>query len=316
MSKLNEYISITKEKTKNLSDIEKIRYVYLDLGKRFNFDLDFSFGNSKNKQKIYQKSRNEENLNKCMEENKIICKSLSYIFEKVLKSIGIKNVETVKCEDDTRKWQHTYNVIELYGKEYTFDLQEDMRNIKTNLRTKCFGKSINAEEDIVSRYSLEQIDKKLGNIKKDKYYTDGYLELIKINADMFDDFSEKVQFVIENMDSHTEKDIGYADRRWRMEDLVENRGDNNSIFSDEEKNKLQLVDCYKEIGGNKKFELCIVAKVKCGIDIYLFSEKENRFLKTTIDNFAKMVENGLIPMQGIPGLKKVLRQRKNNLEER
>ena len=46
MSSLEKYIEEVKEKTKNFSDIEKLRYVYLDLGKRFSFNLDFSFGNT------------------------------------------------------------------------------------------------------------------------------------------------------------------------------------------------------------------------------------------------------------------------------
>mgnify|MGYP004690057939 CR=1 FL=1 len=46
----------SKKETQGLNDIEKLRYVYIDLGKRFAFDLDFSFGNTKSKQKIYHKS--------------------------------------------------------------------------------------------------------------------------------------------------------------------------------------------------------------------------------------------------------------------
>ena len=54
MSSLEKYIEEVKEKTKNFSDIEKLRYVYLDLGKRFSFNLDFSFGNTE-KKKIKKK---------------------------------------------------------------------------------------------------------------------------------------------------------------------------------------------------------------------------------------------------------------------
>ena len=52
MSNLSEYIEKVKEykkKNQNISEEELIRYVYLDLGKRFSFDLSFSFGNKKKK---------------------------------------------------------------------------------------------------------------------------------------------------------------------------------------------------------------------------------------------------------------------------
>lgn len=49
MSLLEKYVEKVKEKTVNYSELEKIRYVYIDLGQKFSFDLDFSFGNTKTK---------------------------------------------------------------------------------------------------------------------------------------------------------------------------------------------------------------------------------------------------------------------------
>lgn len=50
MSKMEQYIKKVEEfisKNKDLTEMEIIRYVYLDLGKRFSFNLNFAFGNSK-----------------------------------------------------------------------------------------------------------------------------------------------------------------------------------------------------------------------------------------------------------------------------
>ena len=41
------------------------------------------------------------------------------------------------------------------------------------------------KEPIISRFELEQIDKKLKYITNELYYTDEYLELIKNNMKMF-----------------------------------------------------------------------------------------------------------------------------------
>ena len=94
MSNLSEYIEKVKEykkKNQNISEEELIRYVYLDLGKRFSFDLSFSFGNTKTKKRIYANSKKEEDLDKAMESNIIICKSVSYIVEYILKIQLIDN---------------------------------------------------------------------------------------------------------------------------------------------------------------------------------------------------------------------------------
>ena len=105
------------------------------------------------------------------------------------------------------------------------------------------------------------------------YYTDEYLELIKMHLPMFEDFGQKVQFVLENSEAYTNPEMGYADRKWRMEDLIGNENKDGLLFSKEEKYKINMIDCYREIEGKKHYELCIVVNVKGGKDIYLFSEK-------------------------------------------
>ena len=90
MSSLEKYIEEVKENTENFSDIEKLRYVYLYLGKRFSFNLDFSFGNSETKKKIYNKSHKSNELEQSMENNTIICKTSSTIYEYIMKKIRSK----------------------------------------------------------------------------------------------------------------------------------------------------------------------------------------------------------------------------------
>lgn len=57
-------------------------------------------------------------------------------------------------------------------------------------------------------------------ITNELYYTDEYLELIKNNMKMFDNFSERVQFALENIEAYNNSNMKYADRKWRMEDLI------------------------------------------------------------------------------------------------
>lgn len=312
MSTLEKYIEKVKQETENFSDIEKLRYVYLDLGKKFQFDLNFTFGNTKNKKKIYEHSQSEDELNKSMDSNTGICKSISYIFEYVMKKLGI-NITTIVNPEDDRKCPHMYNIVTARdGNKYIFDLQEDMRFIKAHLRTRYFGMAIkNRKQTIISRFDLEQIDKKLGYVTGDLYYTNEYLELLKMDMSLFEDFGEKVQFVLENAEAYTDENMGYADRRWRMEDLIGNANKPGLLFSWEEKRKIHIVDCYREKDGKKDYELCIAVDVSGGTDIYTFSEKENSFVKKTMEEFAELMENGLVTIQGINGLRQVLKERKS-----
>ena len=45
MSSLEKYVEKVKKETEGFSSIEKLRYIYWDLGSKFAFDLDFSPGN-------------------------------------------------------------------------------------------------------------------------------------------------------------------------------------------------------------------------------------------------------------------------------
>lgn len=41
MSLLEKYVERIKQKTEGYSELEKTRYVYIDLGQKFSFDLDY-----------------------------------------------------------------------------------------------------------------------------------------------------------------------------------------------------------------------------------------------------------------------------------
>lgn len=319
MSSLEKYIEEVKENTENFSDIEKLRYVYLDLGKRFSFNLDFSFGNSETKKKIYNKSHKSNELEQSMENNTIICKTSSTIYEFIMKKLGI-NIKTETDDMDTRKYPHTYNVVTTKeNKKYLFDLQEDMRYIKAHLRTQRFGISMQKDdkEPIINRFELEQIDKKLKYITNELYYTDEYLELIKNNMKMFDDFSEKVQFALENIEAYNNSNMKYADRKWRMEDLIGCDNKEGLLFSQKERNKIHLIDCYIENNGKRDYKLCMAVDKKDDTDIYIFSEDTNSFEKKTLKEFAQMTENdGLVNLQKIKNLRQAQREVRQENEER
>lgn len=303
MSNLTDYIEKTKKYIleNKLNEIETIRYVYLDLGKRFSFDLDYAFGNRKTKKEIYNSGKSEEELDKNMNENTIICKSLSYILEHVLSELGV-NIKTVTDGNDFRLFAHVYNIVTPKdGEEYIVDLQDDLENIQAHSCTKRFGLSVKeGGEYVIQRFELEKIDKKLGYIDNEHYYSDDYLYLLKSDIGYFTDFAEKVEFILSNIDIHENKNIQYAERKWHHEDILK------ELFSKKELNKIHMIDCFKNVNREKDYKECIIVEKSRGYDAYLYSTEELMYKKLSMEEFAKEVQNGLVNLQGVPGLRREL----------
>lgn len=314
MSNLTKYIDKIKEykrQNPNISEEKLIRFVYLDLGKRFSFNLEFFFRNRKTKKQIYINSKAEKDLNEALETNKVICKTTAYLLEYILKKLDV-NIKTVVVPDDKRKYPHVYNIVTpKEGKEYIIDLQEDMENIQSYSFTRNFGLSTEkGEKFVISKSDIEQIDRELGYINDEKYYADDYLYLLKGYMGYFKKFGEKVEFVLENIDVYDNKNIQYQERKWHHSKILK------ELFSEEELRKIHIIDCYQENEEERVYKNCIAVERSRGTDMYLYSVQENKYDKITIDEFAKQVQNGLICKQGVPGLRKALRDLRREDEER
>ena len=314
MSNLSEYINKVKEYKKqnpDLTERELIRYVYLDLGNRFSFNLNYSFGNTKTKKYIYGKSRREEDIDESMETNTVICISASHILEKVLKAVGV-DIITVADPLDNRKNAHTYNVVRpVEGQEYIIDLQEDMENIQSHSFTKSFGLSVEPKKTrVISRFEIEQIDRKLGYVRDDYYYADDYLDLFRQHLPLIDTLEEKAELVLNNIDVYENREMQYAERRWHHEKILK------ELFTQKEMNKIHIIDCYRDDENGRTYQNCVVVNAKKGTEIYLYSVDENRYCKVSMEEFAKMTQEGLEHLQNIQGLQKTLRKLKEDDEGR
>jgi hypothetical protein len=310
MSKLEEYVENIKKyiaQNEGLTETEIIRYVYLDLGKRFSFDLKFSFGNRSTQKKIYSKGKEKEELEEVMETNIGICKSISYILEYILKKLDV-NIITVAISEpyNERDCPHIYNVvIESDGKKYVIDLQEDLENIQSHSFTENFGLSVNHNDPpVMSRFFIEQMDRKLGYIDDKNYYANDYLYLMKSDIGLFSDLSEKAEFVLENIDIYENPNMQYAERKWHHEKLL------MDLFSKDELKKIHQIDCYKEQEQVREYINTIYVENKGKVDVYIYSVEENRYCKMTLEEFTKLTLNGVTTLQGIPGLRGTLKRLK------
>ena len=312
MSKLRQYIEKVKEykeKHPNISEIELIRYVYLDLGKRFSFNIDFiPFGNTKKRHEIYSKSRSFDDLEECMESNIIICKSLAYILEEILQQVGI-DITTEVATEDTRKYPHVYNVVNpKNGEKFIIDLQNDLYNIQAHAFTTNFGIStIDGKTLIIPRFEQEQIDRKLGYIDNENYYTDDYIYVMKSDIGLIEDFGEKVRFVLENIDIYENPRIGYANRMWHHAKVLEQLFTSEEFRLGDSSPRIKMIDCYKDINGRREYVQCVAVIAKNGTDMYIYNKNSFKYSKIDMKYFARAVKNGLIIHNyKIPGLKKAM----------
>ena len=315
MNNLDKYVEQIKEYIKTnpeITETEIIKYVYIDLGKRFSFDEKFTpFGNSKSKQNHYKyHCKNITDLDECMETNLVICKSVSYILEYILKSLGI-NIITEIDPYDTKKCPHVYNrIFEKSGRTYIIDLQEDIYNIQTHSFTRNFGiDSIHSmNNSVITRSKQEKIDKKIGYIAENNYYSDDYLYLLHSVADFIDDFDEKLEFILENIEASKFPNMGYIDRQWHHKRVLEEFFDKKDFDYERNNTKIKILDCYKEVEGKRRYLNCISFQDFDKTKIFVYNKKDFRYHEIDLKNFAIAIKNGLVLHNcKISGLTKILK---------
>ena len=302
MNSLQLYIDKIIEKTKDYNQLEKVRYVYIELGKIMSFDLDFSFGNTKSKLKIYNDcKKNLVHLQNYFENQIIICKSLSYLLEYILKKLAIKT-ETIVEKSEQVKYQHVWNLITLNnGLTFKVDLQSDLQNIQGHLRTKYFGLHADTNIEIISPEKIEKLDKKIGYIKEDNYYTNDYIYLIMTALQNNIPIDKKIDLILQNIDAYCDnKKMRYAERRWYYYEFI------FSLLTDKETNKVHFIDAYKN---KNEYTVCVVVDMLFGEDkVYLFNNENQKFLGMNLQQLALEINNGLTITSGIKGLRKYLKK--------
>ncbi len=104
-ARINRIIDDIKKKTKNMSDKDKIRYVYNWMGSNAKYDLTFTY-NSKN-----------QSLYTVFMHGTAVCAGFAKASQIILQNIGIKSYIAVGSSTGPHMW----NIVEYNGKYYYFD---------------------------------------------------------------------------------------------------------------------------------------------------------------------------------------------------
>ena len=159
---------------KNITPIEKLRWVYIKLGQIFCYDYDYL--DRENKTSLAFDKDYVGRYQSCIE--------VSTIFDLVANNID----ENIKSKIIARKnalirgignHDHVCNLITLSsGEKYVMDLTLDLYLIQSGCKTKEFGfTTITGDEDIISQYECKEIDEKLGLVKNGEY-TDNKIDMV------------------------------------------------------------------------------------------------------------------------------------------
>ena len=248
MNNINEYIEKIKRETEGFSEDELIRYVYMDLGKRLAFNLDFFLGNAEQQKEIYA-TRRMHVANEALSSNIIICKDSSNIMELILKRLGVDIITTVDPDEYKTKCAHVFNIVRPDDGRpaYKVDLQQDLKNIQSHMRTTEFGTSVlQGEPSVISRDELERIDRKIGYITNGYYYADEYIDLLKLYCSYLTNIQERAKLVLGNIEIYHNKEMQYAERK------NHHRGILKQLFTREELAKIHQIDCYIDTPSRKK----------------------------------------------------------------
>ena len=312
-----------------LSEFEKIRYLYIELGKLLSFDINYVSVHDRKSEDVYWREVNFDNIDR----NEFICRQISDMYAELLKRAGVSAESVWKPmlgddDDFDPTFRHKYIVVKLSdGREFITDLVYDMPFVQKGYGTMFFGTT---EEELlpniqkIDSLEIEAADKKIGysfpkDLNKTAYtYTDNFIQMLK--ADMQNEehlrdyvaynFSEEearnlkknslIKYKFDIMSRFfTVSDMGFREGRMVLEKIF------LDFFTEEEKKEISLHDLiteHEEYGsylrvGNTDMMKCFVwKKSEDDYEYYVFEKGKN------LRNMTKEELQVLVKQEGFSSL--------------
>lgn len=172
---------IIQSMPEGLSDIEKARYIYIELGKRISYNLHYSYATDyRYIMDTYTDFFTVNSVdNKYDDKIFLICTQASQLLSELLSSAHVRN-RIVGYDPESE--HHVDVVIMVDGKEYCLNIIQDAAYIQKNFRTRYFATQPQEKDspmyDTIPVEELDRIDKKLGLVPFGMY-TDEIVEQLK-----------------------------------------------------------------------------------------------------------------------------------------
>lgn len=290
--------NILRRMPANLTQIEQARYIYLQLGKLFTFDEKYWLGNSKTRRMIY-KSAKRIQTPKDLKNNKVICVSLTNMYNSLLQRMGIE-AEAVHAEDDL----HVYTIFKIDGVEYEADLQRDMKFIQAHRKTRSFGREPDySTRKLISDEQMQEMDDKFGYTYEGDEYLAILIDRLRDKLELLPNMEQKIKYALKKIERfEADTDMGFVEKMLYYEMILPD------VLSSKESKKVQIMDMYVEEDGERKYTCCISAnKEKNEYVRYMYSEKTGTFLPIDEQELIKLMSEGLrtVGNKKIQGLRKI-----------
>lgn len=290
--------NILRRMPANLTQMEQARYIYLQLGKLFTFDEKYWLGNSKTRRMIY-KSAKRIQTPKDLKNNKVICVSLTNMYNSLLQRMGIE-AEAVHAEDDL----HVYTIFKIDGVEYEADLQRDMKFIQAHRKTRSFGREPDySTRKLISDEQMQEMDDKFGYTYEGDEYLAILIDRLRDKLELLPNMEQKIKYALKKIERfEADTDMGFVEKMLYYEMILPD------VLSSKESKKVQIMDMYVEEDGERKYTCCISAnKEKNEYVRYMYSEKTGTFLPIDEQELIKLMSEGLrtVGNKKIQGLGKI-----------
>jgi len=290
--------NILRRMPANLTQMEQARYIYLQLGKLFTFDEKYWLGNSKTRRMIY-KSAKRIQTPKDLKNNKVICVSLTNMYNSLLQRMGIE-AEAVHAEDDL----HVYTIFKIDGVEYEADLQRDMKFIQAHRKTRSFGREPDySTRKLISDEQMQEMDDKFGYTYEGDEYLAILIDRLRDKLELLPNMEQKIKYALKKIERfEADTDMGFVEKMLYYEMILPD------VLSSKESKKVQIMDMYVEEDGERKYTCCISAnKEKNEYVRYMYSEKTGTFLPIDEQELIKLMSEGLrtVGNKKIQGLRKI-----------
>lgn len=281
------------------SEIEKARYVYIQLGRLFSFDEKYWLGNEKEKKKIYRKSMNSPiDIRQIKKGHKAICVSISRTYQDLLAQIGMES-DVYKVSDED---PHVFSRIKIDGKEYEADLQRDLKYIQSQRKTKHFGISMNEQVKSIDEEKIEEIDKKIGYNYAGEQDIAGMIESLRRELSGEKELGIKLEKILSEANKPAEiKDMGYIEKMAYYDWMMKN------LLSDKERRKIKEIYLRKRDEEEPKYAVCLsVDNSQNGYTRFLYKQDEEGYRKINEIQLMAEIANGMEVMNSckIPGMKR------------
>ena len=260
----------------DLTELEKLRWIYIKLGNLFSYDYRVSSNEEFGNVKVDFESGFVSNYQTCTQ----ICSIVDMILNKL--NIKSRTIE-IKNKNNHFNIEHTVNEVELStGEKYLIDLTLDLYLIQSGCMTRHFGEYGKDEYDTLSNSKLSAIDEYLHLVKYDEYMDKKILDKKSvINGKDYSGFTddEILEKKIEQINEIIPTFVGYNESRLFADKLLNDFGiicnKYNLTYNNGDKSK--FIGCFQVLGDK---------------NIWYIYVSNNGFIKTDVNKLKYMLEHG------------------------